>query len=281
MNITKRSVKEYLYVALGTFLVCLGVYYFLAPDHLAAGGVSGFSIVLNYVTGLPISIVSLIINAILLIVGFIFLGREFGSKTILSIILFSFYMFLFETFYPYKNPISDELLVNLFGGIIIAGSGLAIVLNQNASTGGTDIIAKILNKYCNLSLGVGFLVADAFVVTSSLITFGISKGIAGALGWFLNSIVINYFVDGLTVKREVVIISKHSEIIRKFIMSDVSRGITIYKAQGGYTNENKDIIVTILAKNEYFILKKKLKQIDPDVFMIVRSVHEVLGRGFE
>lgn len=276
----KKIIKEYLFTALGTLIVVIGVYFFMIPQNLAAGGVSGFSIVLTHYIDLPISIVSFIINTILLIVGFIFIGPEFGGKTIFSVVLFSVYLNIMERLFPSYGPVTDEVLVNLICGIIIAAMGLAIVFNQNASTGGTDILAKIFNKYFNLNIGTGLLAADIIVVGSSILTFGISTGILGALGWFLNGIVVNYFIDGFTIKREVVIISKKSLEIKNYIFERLDRGVTIYKAEGGYTNEPTNIVVTVLANNEYFTLKKKLKEIDPDVFVLVRSVQEVLGHGF-
>lgn len=277
----KKNIKEYFMVALGTFLVAIGIFYFMAPQKLAAGGVSGFSIVLTSYIPLPISAVTFIINSILLIIGFIFIGKEFGGKTILSVLLLSFYLFLMESFYPISEPVTDQILVNLFCGVIISGAGLSIVFNQNASTGGTDIIAKILNKYFGINMGTGLLIADAFVVSSAVFTFGLSKGLIGALGWFVNGITINYFIDGLTVKKEVVIISDKSEEIKNFIFSEIDRGVTIYKAQGGYTNDQKNIVVTVVAKNEYVILKKEIAIIDKNAFVLVKSIHEVLGDGFE
>ena len=276
----KKIIKEYLFTAFGTLIVVIGIYFFMIPQNLAAGGVSGFSIVLTHYINLPISFIALIINTILLVVGFIFIGTEFGGKTIFSVILFSVFMNTMESFFPLTGPITDEVLVNLICGTILASMGLAIVFNQNASTGGTDILAKIFNKYFNLDIGTGLLAADVIVVGSSILTFGFSTGILGALGWFLNGIIVNYFIDGLNIKREVVIISKKSLEIKNYIFDKLDRGVTIYKAEGGYTNEPTDIVVTVLAKNEYFALKKNLKELDPDVFVLVRSVHEVLGRGF-
>lgn len=278
---SKKTIREYLFTALGTLIVVMGIYFFLIPQNLAAGGVSGLSIVLTNYIPLPISTIAFIINSILLIVGFIFIGKEFGGKTIFSVVLFSFYMNMMETFFPMTGPVTDEILVNLICGIIISAMGLSIVFNQNASTGGTDIIAKIFNKYFNLEIGTGLLAADIIVVGSSLLTFGVSTGILGALGWFLNGIVVNYFIDGLNIKKEVVIISKKPYEVKDFIINKIDRGVTIYKAEGGYTSEPKDIVVTVLAKNEYFALKKQLKEIDPDVFVLVRNVQEVLGHGFQ
>lgn len=278
--INKQIIKEYILTAIGTFIVAFGVYYFLVPENLAAGGVSGLAIVINNYVPLSISTINFVLNILLLIVGFLFIGSEFGGKTIFSVIVFSLSLFVMEFANPAAQPVTDEILLNLICGIIISAMGLSIVFNQNASTGGTDILAKIFNKYFNLDMGTGLMVADIVVVVSALFTYGLKVGMVGAFGWFLNGIVVNYFIDGLSVKREVVIITKNPIEVKKFIISKIDRGLTIYKAEGGYTNESKDIIVTTVAKNEYFILKKELKNLDPDVFVTVRNVHEVIGYGF-
>lgn len=276
----RETVKEYIFIAFGTMIVAFGVYYFLVPENLAPGGISGLSIVLSNYVSIPISLINFILNVILLIVGFIFLGKEFGGKTILSVFFLSFFMFIMETIHPATKPVTDEILLNLICGIVLSAMGLSIVFNQNASTGGTDIIAKILNKYAHMDIGTGLMAADVFVVLSAFLTYGIQTGTVGAFGWFLNGVVVNYFIDGFSVKNEVVIISEHHEKIKQYIFDRLDRGVTVYKAEGGYTNEQKEIIVTILARKEYFVLKNQLKHIDPNVFVIVRTVQEVYGSGF-
>nr|WP_312576386.1 YitT family protein [Sedimentibacter sp.] len=279
--INMQTIKEYILVTIGTLIVALGVYYFLVPENLAAGGVSGLAIVLNNYIPMSISVINFGLNIILLIIGFLFIGFEFGGKTIFSVVVFSLSMFLMESIYPATTPITDEILLNLICGIVISAIGLSLVFNQNASTGGTDIIAKIFNKYFNLDMGTGLMAADVVVVISSLFTYGLKTGIVGAFGWFLNGIVVNYFIDGFSIKREVVIITKNPDEIKNFIFSKIERGITVYKAEGGYTKENKDVIVTTVSKGEYFMLKKELKNLDPDAFVTVRTVHEVIGSGFQ
>lgn len=278
--INKSLIKETLLIAIGSFIVALGVYYFMVPENLATGGVSGLTIVLNNYLNIPISITNFIINVILLIIGFIFLGKEFGGKTIISVFFLSFFMYLMEFFYPATKPVTDEILLNLICGIVISAMGLSIVFNQNASTGGTDIIAKLLNKYFHLDMGKGLMAADIIVVILAFFTFGLQTGIVGAFGWFLNGIVVNYFIDGFNVKNEVVIITKHHEYVKNYIFQTLDRGVTLYKAEGGYTKEEKDIIVTILDRRQYFTLKKELKGLDPEAFVIVRTVQEVYGFGF-
>jgi uncharacterized membrane-anchored protein YitT (DUF2179 family) len=278
--INKEIIKEYFLIALGTLIVAFGVYYFMVPENLATGGVSGLSIVLSNYISIPISLINFILNIILLIVGFIFLGKEFGGKTIFSVFFLSFFMYIMEIVYPATKPVTDEILLNLLCGIVIAAMGLSIVFNQNASTGGTDIIAKIFSKYFNMNMGTGLMAADIVVVISAFFTYGIKTGTVGAFGWFINGLVVNYFIDGFSIKNEVVIISeKHAEI-KQYIFEKLDRGVTVYKAEGGYTSDEKEIIVTILDRKEYFVLKNQLKHIDPGVFVIVRTVQEVYGFGF-
>ena len=280
IKINKQLIKEYLFIAIGSFFVSVGVYYFMVPENLATGGVSGLSIVLSNYISIPISIINFSLNIILFIMGFIFLGKEFGGKTIFSVIFLSLFMYLMEAFFPVSAPVTDEILLNLICGIVLSAIGLSIVFNQNASTGGTDIVAKILNKYFNMDIGKGLMAADVIVVALAFFTYGLQTGIVGAFGWFLNGVVVNYFLDGFSVKNEVVIISHKHDEIKKYIFDKLDRGVAMYKAEGGYTNEEKDIIVTILDRKEYYILKRQLKIIDPDVFVTVRTVQEVYGFGF-
>lgn len=278
--LNKQIFKEYFFIAIGTFLVALGVYYFLVPENLATGGVSGLSIVINNYLNISISLINLVLNIILLIVGFIFIGFEFGGKTIFSVFFLSFSMGLMEKYFPVAGPVTDEVLLNLISGIVVSAIGLSIVFNQNASTGGTDIVAKILNKYFHLDIGNGLMAADVVVVFFAFFTYGLKTGIIGAFGWFINGLVVNYFIDGFSIKKEVVIITSKTQDVKQYILNNLNRGVTVYTAEGGYTNKEKEILTTILEKREYFTLKNQLKNVDPDVFVIVRNVHEVYGEGF-
>lgn len=276
----KRLFKEYFLISLGTLIVSFSIYYFMVPEHLATGGVSGLSIVITHYLPISVSIINMALNVILLIIGFIFIGQEFGGKTIYSVLFMSICMYIMEYYFPAKGPMTDNTLLNLLCGIIISAMGLSLVFNQNSSTGGTDIIARILNKYFNFDMGKGLMAADIIVVVSAFFTYGIQTGILGAFGWFINGVVVNYFIDGFSVKYEVMIITDKPSDVKEYIFSKLERGVTVYKAQGGYTSKNKDIIVTTLERRQYFLLKKKLKEIDPNMFVIVRNVQEVIGDGF-
>ena len=276
----KQLIKEYLMIAVGTFITCVGVYYFMVPQDIVTGGVSGLAIVIHHVIPLPISLITFLLNAVLLVLGFIFLGKEFGVKTIYSTVLFSFFIYLMETFTPLDGSLTDILWLDLVMAVIISSYGLSVVFNQNASTGGTDILARMFNKYFNMDLGNGLLLADVVVVTGAIFVFGLKTALVGIFGWFLAGLSINYFIDGFNVKKEVTIMSDRSEEIKNYIMHTLSRGLTTYEGRGGYTKNDKEVIVTVLERNQYSKLKVAIKEIDPKCFMIVRTVHEVMGEGF-
>lgn len=278
----KKTLIEYLLTAVGTCIAASGIFFFLAPYDIATGGVTGFSMVISSTFNIPLSIVTLIINIILLLMGFLLVGPEFGGKTIFAIITLSLFMRIIEILFPNYTVVGNhQILLYLIAGVILFAVGVALVFNQNASTGGTDILAKIFNKYFNLSFGTALLVADALVVLLAAINFGLEKGMLGALGWYIKGLLINHFIDGFNVKKEVVIVTKETEKIKKYIFENIHRGVTIYKAEGGFTNEKKDVIVSIVEKAEFFKLKSELKQLDPTVFITVRTIHEVYGEGFE
>ena len=279
-NNKKELVKEYLMIALGTFITCVGVYYFMVPQDIVTGGVSGLAIVIHHVIPMPISLITFILNAVLLVMGFIFLGKEFGVKTIFSTVLFSFFIYLMETFTPLNGSLTDILWLDLVMAVIISSYGLCIVFNQNASTGGTDILARMFNKYFNMDLGNGLLLADVVVVTGAIFVFGLKTALVGIFGWFLAGLSINYFIDGFNVKKEITITSNHPEEIKNYILHTLGRGLTTYEGKGGYTKENKEVIITVLERNQYSKLRLAIKEIDPTCFMIVRTVHEVMGEGF-
>ena len=277
----KEMIKEYIMIAIGTFITCVGVYYFMVPQDIVTGGVSGLAIVIYNIIPIPISLITLVLNMGLLIVGFMFLGKEFGVKTVYSTVLFSFFIYLMEKFTPLEGSLTDILWLDLVMAVIISSYGLSIVFNQNASTGGTDILARLFNKYFNMDLGTGLLLADLAVVTGAIFVFGLKTALVGIFGWFLAGLSINYFIDGFNVKKEVTIMSDKNEEIQEYILHSLKRGLTVYDAVGGYTGKAKKSIVTVLERNQYSKLKTELKEIDPHCFLIVRTVHEVMGEGFE
>lgn len=277
----KKKIKEYILINLGLFLVALSIYLILAPNRLAPGGISGLAIVVNhFLPKIPVGALMMCSDIILFIIGFIFIGKEFGAKTIYSSFTLSGMVYLLQKYHPMKEPFSHDILAQLIFATCISAVGMAIVFQQNACTGGTDIIAKILNKYFNINLGKGVLMCDIIIAISSGFVFGIESGMYGVLGVFLNGIVIDKVIENLTLNKEVVIVSNNSDDIKEYIVNELERGATIYSAKGAFTNEEKEVIRTILGRKEFGKLKKYIKGIDENAFITVNHVHETFGEGF-
>ena len=283
MKNTKKKIliKEYLFVIFGTALLAFGLYVFHFPQNLTIGGVAGYALIISNFIKLPISVISLIINAVLLCLGFIILGKEFGGKTICSNLTFSATIWILEQTIIINEPVTSDMFVNLICGTGIAAFGVAMIFNQNASSGGTDILASILKKYCRLDMGIGLLIANIIVVIASYFTYDLQTAIYNGLGCIINSICVNIFLDGWNVKKEMVIISNKPDKIKKLVLEKMDRGLTVYKAEGGYTEQERKIMVTILSQRDYIKIKKLIKEVDPDVFVITRRANEVLGKGFD
>ena len=275
----RESIKEFALITMGIFLVAVSVVYFFEPNNIAAGGITGLAIVINhYIPFISIGPLVLMMDAILFIVALIVLGAKFGAKTIYSSFLLSTSMWLMQTFIPI-NITNDLILATIFGTLISA-VGMAIVFNANASTGGTDIIAKILNKCFHIEIGKSLLIVDFLVTLLGAVTFGINIGLYGLLAVIINGVVIDNIIAGFKTKSEITIISEKNKEISKFILDDLERGCTFIKGIGGFTRKDTSILYTVLDRNEFIKLKNKIKEIDRNAFITVGEVHEVMGEGF-
>ncbi|GGF24643.1 hypothetical protein GCM10010954_24420 [Halobacillus andaensis] len=277
-----KKLLSFLLMNLGAFAVAVNVHFFLSPNDLATGGVSGLSIVLNQLfPDLTLGTIMILLNIVLFIVGFIFLGFQFGTKTIYASFALSFMVWGLETFFPMEQALSDDLLIQLIIGQIIAASGMALVFHQGASTGGTDIIAMILNKYFSVEVGKGVLFSDIAIATSSIFIFGPAVGMYAFFGVILNGLVIDYALQQFDNNKEVVIISRESEQVREFIVKNLGRGATIHFAKGAFNQEDKEVITTILNRRDYSKLKKYMLAVDEKAFITVHSMNEILGQNFK
>ncbi len=278
----KKSVREFILINVGLLLVAAGIYFFLVPNNLAAGGVSGLSMVINhFIPQMPVGLLMLIMNVVLFITGIIFIGSGFGIRTIYSSFVLSGMIWVFESFFPLNAPLTGDLFLELIFGILISGAGMGIVFLNNASTGGTDIIAKILNKYLNVNIGQGVLMADFFITLSAAFAFGIRTGLYALLGVIINGFVIDSVIEGIETNKEVTIITTEVDAINGFIINKLGRGATIFSARGAYTNEPKEIIIVVLDRKEFIKLRNFIRQVDKRAFITVNKVHETLGEGFK
>ena len=276
-----KDLKSYLIITFGIILVAISVEYFFAPNNLAAGGVTGAAIVVNALfPKLSVGILTLIINTALFVVAFIFIDGNFGVKTIYASLGLSIILWIIEKFFN-PLPITTDIMMATIFGTIISAIGMAIVFNENASTGGTDILAKILNKFFHLDIGKSLLVVDFVITSASAVVFGIDLGLYAILSVILLGILVDRFIEGFNSCKSIFIISRKNKEISKYIMKELDRGCTFLKSEGGYTNNESNVLYAVVSSNQFIKLRNYIKQIDHTAFIAVGEVHEVLGEGFK
>ncbi len=277
----QKMIRKILILTLGTLILTTGFFFFIMPFNLTIGGISGLSMSLNaFFPQIHTGIFMMIMDAILYLIAFIILGKSFGVLSIYCSLIFSGSTTILEILLPNFKPLTDDILINLIFGIIISAVGMALVINQGASTGGTDIIAMIIRKYLSIDVGKCMLVADFFVVLFGMYTFGTKSGMYAMLGIFINSLVIDKAIAGLNTMVNITITSKEYKKINQYIIDKISRGSTIYRAVGGFSEDEKFIINTIVSRGEYIKIKNYVKEIDPKAFVCISYVSEVVGEGF-
>ena len=277
----RGRIKEYILIFIGVSLVAFSLEYFFIPNNRAAGGLTGLAIVINhYIPAISTGPLVFIMDLFLFIIGFIFLGKNFGVKTIVSSFSLAGMMTIIETYFNPKAITNDLMLAAIFGTFITA-IGMAIVFNANASTGGTDTIAKILNKFFHIDIGKSLLAVDFIVTLLGAVTFGINIGLYGLLSVIINGIAIDKVIEGFQVCKEVTVISTKSDEIGKFIMDELERGCTFLKGVGGFSGKDTYILYAVLGRSEFIKLKQYISKVDPKAFITVGEVHEVMGEGFK
>lgn len=276
------DLRSFLYMNIGILIISLGFHFFLIPADLAVGGVTGFAIIVNnLIPNLSVGLLMLIANAVLIALSFVTLGKQFSGFTVYNSLAISGLVSLFELLMPMDGPIVEDTLLILIYGITIQAVGLAIVFNENSSTGGTDIIAAIINKYFHIDIGKSLFMADFLIALSASYIFGLEKGLYAFLGAVLNSILIDKVIAGFNTKIKMVVVSeKHDEIL-EFITKDVNRGVTVLYGEGGFSKQPRKVINTLLSRREYITTKNRIREIDPKAFIWVSVINEVLGEGFK
>lgn len=279
----KNRVRNFLMVTLGIVITALALHFFLIPQDLVVGGVTGISqIITHYFPFLNLGIPMFIANIILFFLSFLFFGKEFGGLTIYAAFLLNGCISVFGVLLPMSGPlVADDILINLVFGIIIQGIGMGIIFYFNASTGGTDIIAKIINKFLKIEVGKALFLADALIVLMATITFGMRLGLYAFLGILGNALIIDKIITGFSHKLKILIISPEYEKIREFILQNLGRSCTLVHASGGYTGADQRMILVILNKREYLRLKWFIQNHAEGAFMSVNLAHEVIGNGFQ
>jgi len=271
------SVLEYIYIIIGAAIIAIGFNVFLLPNEVASGGVSGISTILKGVFNWNPGIVQYAFNIPLFITGVIFLGKQFGARSLVGTLTLPLFVLLTASWEPATlNP----LLGALFGGISV-GVGLGIVFRGRASTGGTDLAAQIITKYSGLTLGTSVMLIDGLIVLSAALVFDIEKGLYALIGLFVTTKTIDIIQLGFSQSKMVYIITNKQEEIRDAIYTEVNRGVTKLSAVGGYTEQERPILLVVVYQTEFSKLKQVIKTVDPSAFVIVTDSYEVLGEGFK
>lgn len=259
-------------------IIAASVFFFLVPSHTSVSSISGLGIVLSNFVPLPLSVITMILNVVLLIIGFFTCGREFGAKTVYTSVLLPVFLGLFEKLFPEFGSMTGSQELDVLCYILVVSIGLSILFNRNASSGGLDIVAKIMNKYLHVELGKAMSISGMCVALSSALIYDKKAVVLSVLGTYFNGIVLDHFIFGQNVKRRVCIITKYEEEVRRFILHELHSGATFYEAVGAYNMQKYREIITIVDKNEYQKLMNYVSKKDPEAFVTVYTVSDMRYR---
>ena len=256
-------------------IIAAAVYFFLVPSHTTVSSISGLGIILTNFIPLPLSVITMILNVVLLLIGFITCGKEFGMKTVYTSIALPVFIGIFERIFPNIESLTNSQELDVLCYVLVVSVGLSILFNMNASSGGLDIVAKIMNKYLHIELGRAMSLSGMCVALSAALVYDKKTVVLSILGTYFNGIVVDHFIFGQNLKRRVCIITKHEEELRRFILHELHSGATIYESIGAYNMEKRHEIITIVDKNEYQKLMNYINKLDPKAFITVYTVSDM------
>ena len=275
---TAALIKEAAILTGGVAIIAAAVYFFLVPSHASVSSISGLGIVLANFVPLPLSAITMILNVVLLIIGFFTCGREFGVKTVYTSVMLPVFIALFERLFPDIGSLTDSQELDVLCYILVVSGGLSILFNRNASSGGLDIVAKIMNKYLHMELGRAMSLSGMCVALSAALVYDKKTVVLSILGTYFNGLVLDHFIFDHNIKRRVCIITEKEEALRRFILNDLHSGATVYESYGAYNMQKRREIITIVDKIEYQKLMNYMNQEDPQAFITVYTVSDIRYR---
>ena len=271
----KKIIKETSVLTVAVAIIAAAVYFFLVPSHASVSSISGLGIVLSNFIPLPLSAITMILNVVLLIIGFFTCGREFGVKTVYTSVMLPLFLGAFEEIFPDFGSMTNSQELDVLCYILVVSVGLSILFNRNASSGGLDIVAKIMNKYLHMDLGKAMSLSGMCVALSAALVYDKKTVVLSVLGTYFNGLVLDHFIFDHNIKRRVCIITKKEEELRQFIIHDLHSGATIYESIGAYNMEKRNEIITIVDKGEYQKLMNYMNREDPKAFITVYTVSDM------
>lgn len=271
----RNTIKEFAIITIGTAIVAAAVFFFMLPSHVSVGSGAALAMVLSNFIPLPISVITLIMNVVLLTIGFLLIGPEFGIKTVYCSILLPVVMGIFETLLPNFQSITADPMLDVICHILLVGVGLAILFPRNASSGGLDIVAKLMNKYLKIELGKAMAYSGMAVALSSALCYDSKTVVLSVLGTYFGGMLLDHFIFGVNIKRRVCVISKELDTIVDFVLYELHSGATLDDIIGAYDRKPNREMVTIVDRNEYRRLMDFIHKVDPKAFVTVYSVSDM------
>lgn len=281
MNDKRRQmIKEYILITVAVVLMDIGIYVFKFPNNFSFGGVSGLAVVVTHFVPFTASQINLAINMLLLVFGFMFLGRNFGVKTAYVTVLSSVLLNIMEAVIPMQAPLTNETMLELFYAIALPALASAILFYENASGGGTDIIAMVLRKYSTMNISSALLAVDAIIVFVAYFVFDTRTGLFSVCGLMAKTLLIDKAIERMKLSKYFTIICSKPEPICDYIMNNLKRSATVYKAEGAYTHKDKVVILTVMDPKQAVLLERRIQSVDPEAFLMVTKSSEIMGKGF-
>ena len=275
MKINKRLLKEVLTISFGTLIVACAVYFFMLPSHVSVGSGAALAMIIGNFVPLPVSVITFALNVVLLIIGFFLIGSEFGAKTVYCSLLMPVYIAVFEWLFPGFQSITQDQLLDVLCYTLVVGMGLSILFTCNASSGGLDIVAKIMNKYLRMELGRAMSLSGMLVALASALCYDSKTVVLSVLGTYFGGMVVDHFIFGINIKRRVCIISPKADDIVHYILYELHSGASLNHTIGAYDNVVRKEIITIVDKQEFKALMDYIRKVDPKAFVTVYAVSEM------
>ena len=278
MKISKTGIIDFILITIGTIICGVATYFFMVPSNLAIASVSGVAILIGKFVPLSKAILILILNLVLLIISWFFVGREFTIKSIYPSIGLPVVMMILGHYTPNYHGVMNDQFLGMICYLFLCDLGIALMVVRNASSGGLDVLYKMANKYLNIDFGVATSIVGLFISAPAIFIYDPKTGVLSILGTYVTGIIIDHYVFGMTTKLKVCILSKKNDEICEYIINELHSGVTRYEASGGFTGDKFDEINVIVNRNEYAKLMKHLREVDPDAFATVTNIHDVMYR---
>lgn len=276
----KSKLKNFSLLTFSTLIMAVGIYFFKFTNNFTFGGITGIAVLVAKFLPISASDFSFVVNILLLIIGWIVLGKSFAEKTAYSTILLSVSLSLLERIYPMSHPLTNEPLLELIFAILLPALGSAILFNIGASSGGTDVIAMILKKYTSVDIGKGLMISDLIFTLAGFLVFNVKTGLYSLFGLIMRSALIDNFIESFNRSKYFHVVTSNATCICDFIQNDLQRGATIVNATGAFTGDDKYIILTVLSPSQAVKLRNFIKEHDPKAFLLVSNTSEIIGKGF-